>query len=220
MSSVRLTNDMREILVRRLLTHRYKDAIQAIIDRRAKLAVDVYDDVYSKANRARMAAIPAGWLPQDNDIAVRFGDGQRGYVNLFFNGRTDLSAPFYHIVDDTNQTVHRTFPQKDKGQCLKVYPLEHDFSQTYEQIATDWAALKKQVKDTEALLASSVAKFTTIHAMIKDCPEAEPFVRDWLIAKPIPLPAVPRAKLNAILDLPVEDAAAVTAQTLKDKEHA
>jgi hypothetical protein len=34
MSSVRLTNDMREILVRRLLTHRYKDAIQAIIDRR------------------------------------------------------------------------------------------------------------------------------------------------------------------------------------------
>jgi hypothetical protein len=220
MSSVRLTNDMREILVRRLLTHRYKDAIQAIIDRRAKLAADVYDDVYSKATRLKMNTIPEGWLPEDNGIRVQFGESPRGYARLTFDGRTDLWSPFLHIVNRSNQIDYRLFPQKDKDKCLKVYPLEHEFSLTYEQIAADWSALKKQVKDTEVLLTSSVATFTTVAAMIKDWPEAEPFVRDWLIAKPIPLPAVPRAKLNAILDLPVENAAAVTAQTLKDKETA
>jgi hypothetical protein len=202
--STRLTNSIRERIATAVLTHRFREQVDALIADRAAFAEEVYNDVYRKSDREKMAAISKGWLPETTAINVQFGDS-RGYESLQFSGKIYGKLGSVKSKDDGKSIERRAFSKNVHG-CVKVYDADHriakkhaEIHQRYEDLKADYEAAQRQV---EAALNSA----TTINRLVEMWPEVEPFARSF-DASPLKVPSIPTDQLNKLLDLPIAEAA-------------
>lgn len=200
--STRLTNTIRERIANAVLRHRFSEPVEVLIADRAAFAEEVYNDVYRKADREKMAALPKGWLPETNSINVQFGDDGRSYESLNFSGLVYGGVGGMRKPDDKREVIGRRAYSNRAHGCVKVYDADHrlakknaDLHQRYIDLKTSFEAAKQQV---EAALSSA----STINKLVEIWPEVEPFARSFDDV-PVKVPAIPTAKLNEILDLPV-----------------
>lgn len=200
--STRLTNTLRERITASVLTHRFQEPVEALIADRAAFAEEVYNDVYRKADREKMAALPAGWLVDDVDFGIQFGDG-RGFETVNFSGS------FYGDVyrarkprKDDDKRVTRRLLNKHRSGCVKVYDAAHRLSQKCAVLKERRDELDRQYRDAKRQVEAALASASTINRLVEMWPEVEPFARSF-DALPLKVPAVPTDKLNELLDLPV-----------------
>lgn len=70
---MKLTKQLKEKIAEAILDHRFKADQQKLKAERGALAVAIYNEKYSKADRDLMATLPEGWLPVYEVFRARFG---------------------------------------------------------------------------------------------------------------------------------------------------
>lgn len=202
--STRLTNTTRDQITSAVLTHRFREPVDALIADRAAFAEEVYNDVYRKADREKMAALPKGWLPETNAIGVQFGD-QSGYVSLYFGGHFYGRLRSVRTPGDEKQIERRAFSKNVHG-CVKVYDADHRLAVKHTALDRRYTELKAEFEAAERQVKAALDSATTVNRLVEMWPEVEPFVRP--LGTPSPkVPAIPTDQLNKLLDLPVSEAA-------------
>jgi len=200
----KLTNWMREAIVKAVVAHRFADAALEIVQKRAALAAKVYDDLYSEADRKKMAALPNGWLPEDYDIGVQFGAG-RGYENLPFNG--SLYGKVSSVLPDPIDRVTRRMAYHHTRGCARVYEPDEAIVAEYNSIAAAAQSLSDEIETAQRQATAAVSSVSTIKRLIEVWPGIEPFAAKYEDEAKPNLPALPTAQLNALFKLPVSEAA-------------
>lgn len=202
----RLTSHIRDQIAKSVLTHRFSDEINALIAERSAFAEDVYNDVYRKADREKMAALPAGWLPEVDSLTAQFGEGVYSYATIPLNGEIYGSLRAYRNGPKPVESVRRRSFNKHSRGCCKVYPADHRLSSRYDKIESAEKDLAKRIRETEQQVVAALASTSSVSVLLKAWPEIEPFAKHF-IATPAKLPAIPVESLNETLGLPVAEAA-------------
>lgn len=210
MAKARRIRDMdRQQMVHDLLVHLFNPQVLKLRADYAELALRVYRDHYDELTRKKMAALPKGWLPTNNDIQVKMGDD---IVNLYFGGgffihssRDDL----YHVLskDDQPGSVNLLFLSEDHHRCCHVYDVGHTFQREYEGLQQHRAQIIEQISERRARARSVLRGFTTFEKLRAEWPEIAPFIpmKEEKVAN---LPALPVSELNKLFDLPADKKAA------------
>ena len=68
--SIRLTNKMRQDIIQDLLTHRFREEIDALIEKQRAFADLLYMDIYPVTMRTEMESLDEGWLSITNYLTV------------------------------------------------------------------------------------------------------------------------------------------------------
>lgn len=199
----KLTTWMRECIVKDLLKHRFGRAAQEFVALKSALALDVYHDVFSEDERKAMAGLPRGWLPEVAKLGVQFGDG-RNYVELSFNGAT--YGAIAGVLPEGLGAFNMPVPNRNEHGCAKVYEATHAFSERYDALKGRQSDLEREIDTAKRQAEAAIMSASTINKLVTLWPEVEPFtVRH--VPKAAPLPALPTSELNALLGLPVTEAA-------------
>jgi hypothetical protein len=204
MPSVRLTKEIREEITAAMLCHRFGRELSKIVKERAAFAQAVYDDLYKAADRKRISDLPEDWLPSSSTIKFRAGTD---YMELPFNGHfygpLNASLP---EADRAAESGFKPFASKHARTCVAAYDANH-------KLAIRFAALQSKFKDVtdrhsaaESQIKVALNKASTTARLIELWPEAAPFCKAYEAAAPS-LPSIPTGALNAMLDLPVSEAA-------------
>jgi hypothetical protein len=204
--SRRLTHDIREKIATAALRHRFHEEIEVLAADRAALANDIYNDVYRKADREKIEALPAGWLPTVEYIDAKFGDVAGDYARIYFDG--GFYGKFQSLrarASLSNRPARRALHKHYHG-CWKVYDVGHKLAIRHADLAGREAALVADIRAAERQIEASLNSVSTVSALVKAWPEIEPFVKPLSpIASQVP--ALPTASLNEMLKLPVSEAA-------------
>lgn len=203
----KLTNNSREALINAVLRHRFETEVKELIAAKRDFAETVYNDVYTKAAREKMAALPDGWLPTSQSISIQFGDGSRYESMNFGGGVYGILSRISSSAKPTDDRVFKTVISRHAHGCAKVYAPDHKLSVRYSALKDREGDLKARVNAAESQAKAAINSVTTVGALVKSWPEIEPFTRKLtgVVAR---LPAIPISELNKTFKLPAEKIAA------------
>lgn len=198
----RLTNAIKEDLLKKLLVHAYKDRVQEAVNRNAAFALKVYDDAFA-ADLEQIAKIPTGWLVTDTDIKVQFGPTIQ---RLYFRGTLgtyNMDPPMRTCGANVNYEASQPFPYKKKETVVKQYPGDHPLVAEFDDVKDQFDRLDAEIRRARATIEAAMNSVTTVKKLIEVWPEVDEFAKDYLEEKPN-LPVILRQELNSLLDLPPE----------------
>lgn len=203
----KLTNMIRESLALEVLRHRFSDEIEKFVADRVSFAGDVYEDVYRKADREKMAALPDGWLPIAMAISAQFGDLSSSYENVSFGG--GVHGTLHKLRKQSgkrNEIINLRVLEKHRSGCAKRYANDHRLSVRYQALKGAGKDLLARIEAAERQIDAALGSVTTLPGLLKAWPEIEPFTKRYF-TQPAKLPAIPVSALNEMFKLPVKQAA-------------
>lgn len=213
--STRITNSLADSVASAMIRHAFTERVD-ILGRRGRIfANDVYNDIFDAPTRRKMAALPEGWMPTAGQISVKFGDHGAGVAVLNLDGHHPWAKRFgggLPLASQAPPPPAWRVPWSTNKSILKVYDLDHPLAHRWEEFCAQRADLQKAIEDAERSIKATLHSFTTVNAVLKQWPEAEPFLRRYVETKPDQLPDIPRARLNSILDLPIDGAVALVGE--------
>lgn len=180
--SRRLTNDDRRTIRKRLLEHAFAKREAALLKEENVLAAAAYDRVYPKKIRDLMAALPEGFLSEDESIRATV-DGRQFDLKFSEPRRGRHGSPHYTTAKFFNVLG-------DDALGTKI--LAH---------ANAEKALKEEQDKASSNIRAALLAMTTVKQCIERWPEARVFVED-LEKKPVTALAIPLRDLNRALGLP------------------
>lgn len=203
--ATRMTNSIREAIANAVMRHRYEAPVKALIAAKAEFAIKVYEDLYAKSTREKMNALPEGWLPSSDNVAVTFG---ASYDRVYFNGYTSGKLASVVPSDDNRRKAVclRMLGKHSSGGCAKVYEATHALSIAHSNLEAKERDLKAEFDATRRQVEAAISSVSTVKRLIEIWPEVAPFAEKYEDEKP-KLPSLPTEQLNKILDLPVSEAA-------------
>lgn len=204
--SVRLTNNIRGALLKKLIARAFKEKVQAQTRANADFVRRVYEDVFASSLK-RMNDLPNGWLPTDTDIKVQMS-GE--VVRLYFWGTLDEYNPgeVFKLADfEYCRPNEYRFPSNAKSGVLGVYDGTHPLSTEFDRLRAQNAELQNTIWKAKKTAEAAMNAVGTVERLIKIWPEIEEFAKPYLKdgEQKALLPAIPRAELNAALHLPPEE---------------
>lgn len=201
--STRLTNTIRERIALAVLRHRFSDSIEAMIADKAAFADEVYCDIYKKSDREKISALPAGWLPEEHRVGVKFDNTKFSYENIDFSGCVYGKISRTRVPQEKSEPApRRRVLTKHSHGCAKVYDEGHRLAKKFVALKEREDELKVAIVAAERQVNAALESATTINKLVEIWPEVEPFARQF-DKSPIKVPAVPTEQLNKLLDLPV-----------------
>lgn len=209
MAATRLTNNIRESLLKKLLERAFKPRCEDFLKRAAAFAVKVHADVFGD-DLAKMMALPKGWLPTDDDIMVRFGGDN---TRLSFRGSLGsggIPDIFRRCGAPGGDNVYLLFTSATHSTTAKVYNARDALSIEYEALINERNDLVEEISKASRTANAAMNSCSSIQKLISVWPEVGDFAKEFLVdgERKALLPDVPRAQLNAILNLPPEEQAA------------
>lgn len=199
----RLTNDIRAAISRSLVAHRFQAEVEAVSAGYAALAALAYDEIYNTETRAKMDALPEGWLPTADSISANIS-GKR--VRFYFSG--------YFSEDAVNQSgvlvarasvVSKRMLAKHDRCDLFTFVGGGNVDLMHSQVWSQHVRLATSIKETRAQIEGALGSVSTINKLILVWPEVEPFAKKWIEeGGKSKLPAIPVSSLNAAIGLPVD----------------
>lgn len=176
---MRLTETLRSKIRNRMIEHRFTAEQKALDEAFTKLSDDVYRDVFSDTDRRKMQRLPEGWLPERDELAVKFG------------------TAFTHIKFDSARRVPDSMDSFSRA--AKVYPASHALTQRYDQLSKRRSDLDTAMVEARRQIWGALNSVTTLKRLHEVWPESKQFTAD-LDPRPT-LPAVPVKTLNKMLNL-------------------
>ena len=198
----RITNDHRERILRDVLNYRFAESYTLLQAEYAQLAQGVYETVYSATDRAKMEALPDGWLHKVTSIRVQFGER---YADLPYSGSINGVSSYPSINTEIN-TTYRRVPARDLHGVMRVFETGENLAEVYAALAVASADLRNKTHQAESLASVVLDRATTVPKLLVAWPEVKPFLAFLDVPKP-KLPALPIDQVNSLLDLPVDKAA-------------
>lgn len=187
MSSIRLTNTIREKILAGLIKHRFEAEEKALRERDFDLGQELYEMTYSKDIQAKMAALPDGYFPTAGSIAYSWRKNKDArYVSR--------NIPLRHWQKIAKSAEYN-------GLALEL-DLDSEFPRKDKQFLDDKEDLRKRKENTVTETRSALAAFTTLEKLLGTWPEVAPFV-PAVAYEDRKMPVPPVKKLNDALDLPV-----------------
>lgn len=175
---VRLTNDLREVLVARIIAHGFDARAVALLDEEHALARRLYDHRYPAKHQKVMESLPKGFMPEDEHMRVYVG-GEHHQFELGACLRQAATPPdrFALAADD-----------KIGALCLDV-------------------ARRKDALESERRKATSEARHvlrnvSSLAKLLEVWPAVASFTKGIGGDKPVTTLARPIATLNSTLGLP------------------
>lgn len=177
---MKLTRELREKILKKLLDHRFKNEQDALNKETQAMSAKIYASKYTPELLGLMAQLPKNSFKKLGSFKVRVGDRWEYF-------RLDTSV---EILYSDSQACFDLVPDSAVGKELynlvgRKNKLHARRSEAYNQV---WEVLNS---------------VTTINRLIKVWPETEPFVKEYLFDSPT-LPAVPVQQLNELLELSSE----------------
>lgn len=182
--SIRLTNIMREEIVRSVLDHRFKAEEEAIADAFTALADETYAALLTKNDRAVIDSVPAGFLREVKSLFVYYG-GMRHSARF----SSEVRIPYFLDDDYSNDSGRRSFPGN------------HPLTAKFTRLTQAKERLRKSRSEAKLKAETVLAGVTTTAALIQVWPEIEPFIPEPTVGTGKNLPAVPMKDLNCALGL-------------------
>lgn len=209
MASTRLTTPIRDALLEKLLERAFKTRCEDFLKRAATFAVKVHADVFGD-DLAKMKALPKGWLPTDDDIMVRFGGDQTRLSFRGSLGSCGIPDIFRQCGALGGDNVYLVFTSATQNSTAKVYNARDALATEYEAFINERKDLVEEIGRAARTVRAALNSVRTIQKLIDIWPEVEEFAKEFLVdgERKALLPDVPRAQLNAILNLPPEEQAA------------
>lgn len=182
MSTIRLSNYIKDTVIARLMKHAFEEREKALKAEEYGIGDAVYKDVYSAAVRRKMDDMPKGFLLEDDDLKVQFEGNS--FTHIHFGER-------------------RRIAQSHKYNAAKVYDSKHPLTERYREWKKRESALKNEKRTTKSNARAVLDSVSTLKKLIEVWPEVEQFVEDF---KPsatgkAQLPALPLKDLNRSLGL-------------------
>lgn len=209
MASTRLTRSIKDILEKELLMHRFSGELGELMKDRAELAEYVYNDAYCNADQAIMSTLEPGWLPESEAIGLAVGEhGSPEIHKLAFNGQLTRYNHGLFAYCPKRPVIKRRLKYRNfSGDVALIVAKDHELAIRAERLEQRQQQIGDQLAATRTGVKRALESVTTVGKLISEWPEIEPFAKRFLGQPPPQLPAVSSARLNEMLDLPVEEAA-------------
>lgn len=177
----RLTNDIRQQIITRLIEHGFSKRWAALDVEENALALEVYNDIYPPKIQAQMQAMPAGFLSERGSIYCKFGSD-------------------CHVLDFGGNATKR-MADKHIGVVAKVYAANSPFAQKYSEWKFKNETLRDEYRQAKGTAQGILVSVRSVEKLLEAWPECKPFVESVTpVPKPLP-PALPIPEINAMLGL-------------------
>lgn len=198
MSSLKLNKVIIDRIAGRLMAERFAPLYRAVSDDFARLAMDVYNDVYPEKDRAIMASLRFGWLGERNFVPVRFGDSSR-IERLYYAGKCDCQPMKYIDLADHIKLPHPACHSNYAPS--KTYLKDAPLAVRYFSLRKRLGEVNAEEEDAKRKLVSALQQFRTLSGLRSGWPEMQPYTED-LMGGAIPnLPAVLVSDINKMFNL-------------------
>ena len=180
--SVRLTKDMTDDITRALIKHKLEKREAELTKLGYRLALRIYQNQFSAADRRKMDALPDGWLPEIDSVHVKVGGDYRTFC--------------FGPEDDKGRSPRKRAPaNRDR---TFMYEVRSEIGAEVREYITEADAIKEARNELKAKAAGVLASVTTTARLAEVWPEVVPFIPKYV---PRQLPAVRRDELNAAFGL-------------------
>jgi len=159
--SVRLSNNIRDGILKAILSSAFDKKKEALEERRLALSEEVYNDIYPAKVREKMYALEAGWLPESNQFQVQFGGHSSGVCER------NLKEPKRFLAK------HR---ERSYGQILKVYDNSHRFTKKHDDLTADITDYKESYNRSNNEARAILYSCNTTKQLKEAWPEIAKFV--------------------------------------------
>lgn len=206
----RLTTSIKDALLGDLLKRAFKQRGDEMIARNVDYAHRLYEDALAPHLKL-IYSLPKGWLDTEDSIKVQLGAEIKGI--RFHGGLSNWS-----LTEDMRKAGikfqtdrgDKPFPRLYRSQVVKQYPGDHPLVIEYQKLMDEWNDLHAAIREAGLTARGAMDSVTTVKKLIEVWPEVETLAREYLEEgeRKAILPAIPRAQLNTLLDLPPEEQAA------------
>lgn len=206
---MRLTKSTVEDIARKVVKHRFSAEVLAIRCAEAELFHEAWKVLYTKAERDFLTNAPAGFVCDTAVMDTRVG-GQRhklyaqgsAYGELSYALTTADSEKLSLLPGSARCSVRHSRSASDDK--ITFTADAEGLPAAIVALSLKKADLISAIREAEAKVVAALTGTTRAKAIIL-WPEIEPFLPAE--NKPAGLPALPVKELNALLDLPVAEAA-------------
>lgn len=206
---MRLTNTIVENVTSKVMKHRFTADVLDLRCAEAKLFGSAWAHIYSKAEQKFLIGAPDGFVSTTVMFRLRIG-GQRHELDA----RGSSYGAFGYCLTDEDKEKLKLLPfnircavaDRDGYTETKLSFAADDegLPAAVVALASKKADLVSRIKEAEQKVTAAISGTTRAKAILL-WPEIEPFLPEE--SKPAGLPALPTKELNALLDLPVSEAA-------------
>ena len=182
--SVRLNDVIRAQILEAVLQHAFGEREKKLAAERLAMGDYAYKDVYDAKLRRQMAAMPAGFLPENDDLGIQF-EGI-GFTRL------PLAEP-------------RRIADSHRCGAAKVYDSDHQLTLRYRDRSEARDAVGAERREARIRAKTVLGSVTTVKKLIEVWPEVRQFAEPWLVESPSRALALPIQDLNRALGLPPEE---------------
>lgn len=200
----RISKDISSQIVKNVMTHTFRDDTNQLVSDRAAFMAKLYEELWDETTRKRVAAVPAGWIMEDDDLqfksmAETFDVAWSGWVGQW-------GAHEWTTYGDKPAHIYKRVPTASaKRNIIVELPAASPLNAEWEVLRARSMELDARIKTARAATIAAIGQCTTIKQLIKSWPEIRPFAEPWNTPDERRLPVVQTAKLNELLDLPVGD---------------
>src|SRR5688500_18568350 len=121
--SIRLTNDTRDQIRKKAITHRFRKSVVKLMDKQATFTDEVYNDLYGPLVQKRMEELPQGWLHTMSSFHVKFGGSAFDDIN--FDGD-------YNLHGNARCAIPTNRAKADSRRFLATHSSRHHPVKAYE----------------------------------------------------------------------------------------
>ena len=199
----RLTITTKEIILKKLLKHRFLKEAETVNKEYKRLAEVIYNDLLTKKEHEILESLPKEWVPETNNILIRFGDNVQ---YLKFSGN-NLVHRIHNLLEVSKKSpvVLKKIPYKYTGKfspkVLKTYEPSSKLFKKWEKINNKQMELRADVINAEVEASAIIDTVNTDKKLLEIWPEIEPFLPKQVTTKKLPI--VLPAAINKTFKLPV-----------------
>lgn len=214
MASVKLTNVMRDQIIRDVMGYRFNTEFNGLLALQAELNKKIYEDVFTKELRELLTQMPDSWKSKDGNFNVSIG-GTVYRINVgevvllqeanrrFRRGpekRDDTVKPIKLYFDLPAVVVY-------SSNVFKVYSARDEIGIAFNKHTQLVEKYAEEVNQAKHELHSVVHGTTTTKQLIEAWPEIEPFVNKVMGVTAVTSTGViiRRDELNDRFHLPVKE---------------
>lgn len=182
MASIRLTNTMRERILRDIMIYRFDEEEKKLQADEYALGQEIYRHCLGKKGLELINSLPPGWVPTTNNISVRFA-GSYTHLNTGENLRC---------------------PAENKHRCWEVFDAGHKYTEQFNDFRNREKDLKERKEAVRVQIKAALESATTAKRLKELWPEIASFI-ECHAKEPAALPMPILNKLNKELNLPPEE---------------
>lgn len=205
----RINKEMSGKMVNAALKHSFKAEADALIARREAFMAKLYDHIVPLDLQRQIAKVPRTFFTTSDEL--KFKALGSDYILAFngWHGQWTNNDEGFKVTErpnySTTKIIQTDWAKRNSHTNAADLSGADPLGIEWEAISNDWSTLCEKIAKARAATTAAIGACYTIKQLIKAWPEFEPFAKPYDLPDNRKLPVVQTAKLNELLDLPVEE---------------